>query len=664
MSPSSKYRVVVYGVDGIGQPYKSLESAVATKKACNSAANQSAGLIDVTHTDYNHHDLLCYWTIGNTGVTHAVALFLFQKLDFDYCGEFVKISNGSGTVQFYQTGCWPSGSKKYIVEVPFGKSSNITVNILLSKLKSRVRVQFLVLQTGLNSATVLPGWTVSADNITSTSILIQWTNLTSLLNHRVLYYVIRLNRTNGNALIQRIAQENTLNTEVGGLGRSTNYRVDVFGVDELGRPYRTLTVNATTKNIPATSGPVVTSCNFDYGLCSGWQQSYSDVFDWTRRAGSTSSSNTGPSSDHTSGSGYYMYIETSVPRVAGDNAKLKLSVSGNRELSCLTFYYHMYGNSMGTLTVVSGNARVFRTSGNRGNYWLKAERTIYLANSVTFEGIVGSSYTGDLAIDDVSISSGSCHGPTTYPTLPPSTSPGKYMYIETSRPRVFRDNAKLEYSVSSSDVGKLSCLTFYYHMRGDDINTLNVFNGNTRVFTKSGNQGKEWFKAKITMNLQSKVTFEGIRGTEFRGDIAIDDVSITTGICQGCTENVNQSFGTLDVRYTSKFDSHCNWVIGHSGIDQAVAIVSIHQIFFTDISEYIKIFDGNGTEVFALHGRVSSFHKRFTNISFGEYKNITIQVSLSHIWSNVKIDFGTLNQGLDSVGDSFNGRTLRVSLLN
>ena len=80
------------------------------------------------------------------------------------------------------------------------------------------------------------------------------------------------------------------------------------------------------------------------------------------------------------------------------------------------------------------------------------------------------------------------------------------MYIEASWPRVFGDNAKLEYSVSSSDVGKLSCLTFYYHMYGDNINTLNVFNGNTRVFTKYGDQGKEWFKAKITMTLQSKVS--------------------------------------------------------------------------------------------------------------------------------------------------------------
>ena len=41
---------------------------------------------------------------------------------------------------------------------------------------------------------------------------------------------------------------------------------------------------------------------------------------------------------------------------------------------------------------------------------------------MTFEGIRGSSYTGDLAIDDVSISSGSCFGQTTAPPTFPSAS--------------------------------------------------------------------------------------------------------------------------------------------------------------------------------------------------------------------------------------------------
>ena len=83
-------------------------------------------------------------------------------------------------------------------------------------------------------------------------------------------------------------------------------------------------------------------------------------------------------------SGYYLYIETSPPRVEGDNAKLELSVTGNRELSCLEFYYHMYGDTMGTLTVFSESEVIFNASGNHGNTWKKAEVTINLDSIVSF----------------------------------------------------------------------------------------------------------------------------------------------------------------------------------------------------------------------------------------------------------------------------------------
>ena len=81
-----------------------------------------------------------------------------------------------------------------------------------------------------------------------------------------------------------------------------------------------------------------------------------------------------------------MYIETSSPRVAGDNAKLTFSVSDSNQPSCLKFYYHMYGDTMGTLTVFSGNMVVFNEAGNHYNLWLKAERTIYLDHSVSCKG--------------------------------------------------------------------------------------------------------------------------------------------------------------------------------------------------------------------------------------------------------------------------------------
>ena len=42
------------------------------------------------------------------------------------------------------------------------------------------------------------------------------------------------------------------------------------------------------------------NCNFTNDMCY-WSQSINDDFDWTFHAGSTSSTNTGPSADHTTG---------------------------------------------------------------------------------------------------------------------------------------------------------------------------------------------------------------------------------------------------------------------------------------------------------------------------------------------------------------------------
>ncbi len=78
-----------------------------------------------------------------------------------------------------------------------------------------------------------------------------------------------------------------------------------------------------------------------------------------------------------------MYIETSYPRVAGDNAKLEFSVPENGEPSCLKFYYHMYGVTMGTINVFSGTVMVFSVTGNHGNHWIKAEITTRLNNTVS-----------------------------------------------------------------------------------------------------------------------------------------------------------------------------------------------------------------------------------------------------------------------------------------
>ena len=80
------------------------------------------------------------------------------------------------------------------------------------------------------------------------------------------------------------------------------------------------------------------------------------------------------------------------------------------------------------------------------------------------------------------------------------------MYIETSSPRSYGDKANLSYSPPDLLIGKASCLRFYYHMYGATINRLNVFNGYSIVFTKSGQQGNRWRYSEVTVIVQNTVS--------------------------------------------------------------------------------------------------------------------------------------------------------------
>lgn len=77
-----------------------------------------------------------------------------------------------------------------------------------------------------------------------------------------------------------------------------------------------------------------------------------------------------------------MYIEATVQQT-GDNAKLQLAVTKGASTSCLMFYYHMYGSEMGTLNVFSGNFKIFTKTGDQGNYWRQAQRTIHSLDTVS-----------------------------------------------------------------------------------------------------------------------------------------------------------------------------------------------------------------------------------------------------------------------------------------
>jgi hypothetical protein len=149
------------------------------------------------------------------------------------------------------------------------------------------------------------------------------------------------------------------------------------------------------------------------GIPLGWTQDTGDDFDWTFDAGGTPSTGTGPSVDHNPGtsSGTYGYTEATGPS-AGDVANIitpQFDVSG-LTIPVFSFWYHMYGAAMGTLNVdYSTDNGVTWTngwslSGDQGDVWYNDHITLPTnANFIRFSGVIGSSFTSDMAFDDVSL---------------------------------------------------------------------------------------------------------------------------------------------------------------------------------------------------------------------------------------------------------------------
>ncbi|XP_031553545.1 uncharacterized protein LOC116290605 isoform X2 [Actinia tenebrosa] len=341
------------------------------------------------------------------------------------------------------------------------------------------------------------------------------------------------------------------------------------------------------------------SCSFDGGQCGySNDNSGSDDLDWSRMRNRAErnfggfwriANNRGPRRDHTTGSGYYMYTKTSgiFGGTAGDIARLVSPVFTN--VSCLKFYYFMYGMDIGGLEVITkiGNnapTKVWLLDGNQGNMWKFAMIPIQSNASenvkIFFQGVVGSSRRSSVGIDDVNVTSdnctlfpkqaaptdsiapvrGSCNfdvnmcgyrnlgnhswtikkGSTssvrTGPKRDHTTGLGSYMYTEASG--VKTGAAAL---FVSPLVYNISCVTFYYHMFGSQIGTFNVYQlveGNyTRLFQLKGNQGNRWYRAELHLrqyvgrNSNFSIVFEAIRGSGFKGDIAIDDISTSVHPC-------------------------------------------------------------------------------------------------------------------------------------
>ena len=82
------------------------------------------------------------------------------------------------------------------------------------------------------------------------------------------------------------------------------------------------------------------------------------------------------------------------------------------------------------------------------------------------------------------------------------------------------------------------CLRFYYFMYGDDVGSLKVLyhfdvTANERLlWQKWRDSGPRWMQGFVTIPTgEAEIVFYASRGSSFRGDIALDDVTLRRGAC-------------------------------------------------------------------------------------------------------------------------------------
>ena len=168
-----------------------------------------------------------------------------------------------------------------------------------------------------------------------------------------------------------------------------------------------------TRQAPVTLPPTSYDCNFERGFC-GWIQGVAtDTLNWTRHQGPTSSFDTGPTVDHTTGSasGWYAYVEGS--QFSSNNSAQLYSqpISPSNGPMCLQFWYNMFGEDINTfnvyLTFTTGNTKpilLFTRTGNQGPGWKYGR--VQVTQSNTFQFIfethhIRGGFRSDIAIDDI-----------------------------------------------------------------------------------------------------------------------------------------------------------------------------------------------------------------------------------------------------------------------
>ncbi|KAM9820210.1 apical endosomal glycoprotein [Neosynchiropus ocellatus] len=336
------------------------------------------------------------------------------------------------------------------------------------------------------------------------------------------------------------------------------------------------------------SSPSGLACNFEDGLC-GWYQDNSDSFDWTVVEGM----------DHTIDIGKSLAVDFWSESLRGAYGRIvSYTLPADAQQLCLSFFFKLYGPNAGTLNVKVMDRQGYGTviwtrSGDHGNAWQEAHCPLpdQLTDVQLAIEAVRSGFDGQVAIDDVSLTTDSCSvprfcsfeeqqcgyqssgeeswvwkngrydeipGPETDHTL--ETIDGDMMdwtnhfhvnnflllrtsYLCLGNYMVASSLRAGSAAVLSSPVNQATvrtqCVHFWYYTRGVDPGSLSVYltpvkGERVKILFVTLNLGNAWVhgSGNISSTLVDwQLDFEVIGAGEANSYVAIDDISLTLQPC-------------------------------------------------------------------------------------------------------------------------------------
>jgi len=141
---------------------------------------------------------------------------------------------------------------------------------------------------------------------------------------------------------------------------------------------------------------------------------------------------------------------------------------------------------------------------------------------------------------------------------------GAFAFIDAAYPRRPGDRALLSSeqfpATDKGEEGPL-CLRFWTHMYGNGIGSLNVYvrganTGDRKIWGLTGDAGNNWYmgQAPIASTEAFKIVFEGVVGRNSLGNVAIDDISLSPGVCPTAPQVAASAPGDCAFE-----DDECGW---------------------------------------------------------------------------------------------------------